>query len=82
MKIVVPLKNLVTDEDFLLNNIQFISTFSTEEYLNNLSIRDDYEKNKNTLLPDLIGFDLDWYYGKTLALIELSEINERDHLFS
>lgn len=82
MKVAIPLKNLVTDEDFLLNDIQFISTFSTEAYLNDLNIRKNYKMNKNTLLPYLTRFDLNWYYGRTLAILELSGINEEDIISS
>jgi hypothetical protein len=71
MKIVIPIKNLVSDDDFIFNDTQFISIFNTEKYLNNLKIRDNYKLNKNTHLPELIGFDLSWYYGSMLALYEV-----------
>jgi hypothetical protein len=78
MKIVIPIKNLVSDEDFIFNDTHFISTFNTERYLNNLKIRDNYKLNKNTHLSELIGFDLSWYYGSMLALYEVPNFNEED----
>lgn len=70
----------MSDEYFTFNDIQFISNFNAEVYLKNLNLRDDYTSNRNTHLPELLGFDLDWYYRSVLAIYEVPNFNEEDIL--
>ncbi|HDR8020802.1 TPA: hypothetical protein QCY65_005166 [Bacillus cereus] len=82
MKVVVPLRNLVSDEDFTFNNIRFIANVNIEEYLENLEIREDYPLNKNTCLSSAVGFDFNWYYGGMLAICDITIMDEKEIFLS
>lgn len=82
MKVVVPVRNLVSDEDFTFNNIKFISIFNSYEYLTELKYHEDYELNRNTVLPYLMKFDLDWYRKCTLAIVDMPDIEIKEIIAS
>ncbi|HDR4407856.1 TPA: hypothetical protein QCP93_001255 [Bacillus cereus] len=82
MKVVVPIKKLVSDEDFTLNNVEFIANGNIEEYLRELKVRGDYPLTRNTMLPSLVGFDFDWYYGGMLAIYEIPIMEEQEIFLS
>ncbi|WP_050399391.1 hypothetical protein [Bacillus mycoides] len=82
MKVVVPIKKLVSDEDFTLNNVEFIANDNIEEYLRGLKVRGDYPLTRNTMLPSLVGFDFDWYYGGMLAIYEIPIMDEQEIFLS
>ncbi|EJV43862.1 hypothetical protein IEK_05201 [Bacillus toyonensis] len=82
MKVVVPIKKIVSDEDFTLNNVEFIANDNIEEYLRGLKVRGDYPLTRNTMLPSLVGFDFDWYYGGMLAIYEIPITDEQEIFLS
>ena len=78
MKIIVPIKSLISDDSFILNDIQFISNWEVQDYINSLSLINNNPTNMNTVIPDITGFNLDWFNGNMLAICKVNNMTEDD----